>query len=179
MNFKLTEQGINTLIEKHGVKKSLIIKIEKEINMLNVVKNSDDYIELIDNVLLVLVKMSSGIKIFSDGNDKLIVKIPLEQVVLFEIIRKYGMGCLTNYNVKELAKKYIDNKKLNYTRKEKIKYYINQGWTDFHITDKTKEEVLNNPKRYSGCDFKIRNGMFRTEEEQEKYIQKSLKRKLP
>lgn len=50
---------------------------------------------------------------------------------------------------------------------------------NFNITTKMKNDVLNHPKKYIGCDVRTRMGKFRTDEEQQRYIEESLKRKLP
>ena len=48
------------------------------------------------------------------------------------------------------------------------------------MTDLKKENVKM-PKKYQYVrgDYRLSNGLYRTPEESEKYIQKSLKRKLP
>ena len=44
------------------------------------------------------------------------------------------------------------------------------------ITEDTREKVINNPK---GLPYRQRKGLFYTDTEKEKYIQRSLKRELP
>ena len=47
------------------------------------------------------------------------------------------------------------------------------------ITKKLKKDVLKNSTKYRNCPSRIKMGLFYTDEEYEKYIQKSLKRPLP
>lgn len=47
------------------------------------------------------------------------------------------------------------------------------------ITDKTKEDVLSHPEKYTDCDARIRLGKFYTDEEYERYVEESLSRPLP
>ena len=44
------------------------------------------------------------------------------------------------------------------------------------ITENTREKAINNPK---GLPYRQRKGLFYTDAEKEKYIQRSLKRDLP
>ena len=44
------------------------------------------------------------------------------------------------------------------------------------ITEHTREKAINNPK---GLTYRQRKGLFYTDTEKEKYIQRSLKRELP
>ena len=50
---------------------------------------------------------------------------------------------------------------------------------DIRITKKLKNDILKHPEKYSGCNYRIRTGLFYTEQEKEKYIEESLKRPLP
>ena len=50
---------------------------------------------------------------------------------------------------------------------------------DVKVTNKTKEDVLKHPEKYSNCDVRIRKGMFYTDEEKENYIEESLNKHLP
>lgn len=49
----------------------------------------------------------------------------------------------------------------------------------FEVTEKTKKFVKDHPELHLRCPIRQRMGLFYTDEEKEKYIEKSLKRKLP
>ena len=42
-----------------------------------------------------------------------------------------------------------------------------------------REDIINNPQKYAGCDIRIRMGLFRTHQEQEQYIEEGLSTPLP
>lgn len=50
---------------------------------------------------------------------------------------------------------------------------------EFHVTDDTIKDIKQNPHKYTNCDVRIRMGLVRTNEEQERYITESLKRPMP
>lgn len=47
------------------------------------------------------------------------------------------------------------------------------------ITEETRQYVLAHPERHLNCPVRIRMGKFYTDKEYEKYVSRSLKRKLP
>ena len=62
---------------------------------------------------------------------------------------------------------------------EKNKDFLFKDFKNLHITKKARQDVLNHPEKYSGCDVRIRMGNFYTDEEYEKHIEESLNRPLP
>lgn len=78
---------------------------------------------------------------------------------------------------KVIHKEFSESEVKDY--KEEIKDIFEQPYSEFHVTEKTKNNVLNNSNRYIGCDVRIRKGKFYTDEELENYIKESLKRPLP
>lgn len=66
----------------------------------------------------------------------------------------------------------MNDKKINYT-------YLFTDFKPVSITEAMKEDIKKNPGKYTGCPVRIREGMFYTDEELDKYIEDSLKRKLP
>ena len=54
-----------------------------------------------------------------------------------------------------------------------------EDFQKLHITKEIKNDVLNHPERYINCDIRVKMGRFYTDDEYEKYINKSLNRLLP
>lgn len=52
-------------------------------------------------------------------------------------------------------------------------------YPEFKAMEHLREDIINNPQKYAGCDIRIRLGLFRTPEEQEQYIEEGLSRPLP
>ena len=52
-------------------------------------------------------------------------------------------------------------------------------YPEFKAMEHLREDIINNPQKYAGCDIRIRLGLFRTPEEQEKYIEEGLSTPLP
>ena len=179
MSFKLTPQAHSILMEKYDIKKSLIVKIEKELNELYFVKNPEDFLMLIENIIITASNLNNEKESFSNGQDTLYVNLSLKDIIIIEIVRKFGKTALRNSFINRGAKTLFSAFNKNFTVKEMNEFYLNQDWPKFEVTEQTRDDVLNNPKRYNAFDFRTRNGMFRTDEEQQKYIEKSLKRKLP
>ncbi len=82
---------------------------------------------------------------------------------------------LTQVQLQE-SKRYLD---ACMTEEDKKKAILEQDFPKLEITEKTREDVLNNPEKYTSCDARIRMGKFYTDEEYEKYIESSLNRPLP
>ena len=66
----------------------------------------------------------------------------------------------------------MSDKKINYT-------YLFTDFKPVSITEKMKEDIKKNPGKYTSCPVRIREGMFYTDEELDRYIEESLKRPLP
>lgn len=96
MFFILTKQATDILIYKYNIKKSLLRKIESKVNMLEIVKNKSDYFELLESIISTFSYLNVQIKQFSKGKDKLILGMTLDDVIKFEIKRKYGERSLEN-----------------------------------------------------------------------------------
>lgn len=60
--------------------------------------------------------------------------------------------------------------------KERI---IEQDYSEFVVTEKTRQNTREHPEMYTGCSARVRMGKFYTTEEYEKYVQESLSRPLP
>ena len=54
-----------------------------------------------------------------------------------------------------------------------------EDFPSLNINEEVRNDILNHPEKYVNCDVRIRNGMFYTEEEKEKYIQEGLNKELP
>ena len=54
-----------------------------------------------------------------------------------------------------------------------------EPFPELHITEKTREDVLNHPELYTSCPPRVAQGKFYTDEEYEQHIQESLNRPLP
>ena len=52
-------------------------------------------------------------------------------------------------------------------------------YPNFKSMKQIREDIINNPQKYAGCDIRIRMGLFRTPQEQEQYIEEGLSRPLP
>ena len=57
--------------------------------------------------------------------------------------------------------------------------YLYKNFKPIKVTEALREEILNNPLKYSNCESRIRMGLFYTDDEKEKYIEESLERPLP
>lgn len=90
MFFTLTTQAYDILINKYKVKKRIIKKIELQINILNIIKDGNDYFNIIELILKTYSNLKMKVKEFSNGKDKLISTITLDDIVDYEIRRKYG-----------------------------------------------------------------------------------------
>lgn len=73
-------------------------------------------------------------------------------------------------------KRYLDTFATEEEKKEDVLF---KDFPQLHITDEIKKDVLEHPERYVNCDARTRMGMFRTDEEREKYIEESLSKPLP
>lgn len=82
---------------------------------------------------------------------------------------------LTQVQLQE-SKRYLDT---CMTEEDKKKAILEQEFPKLEITEKTREDVLNNPEKYTSCDARIRMGKFYTDEEYERYFESSLNRPLP
>ena len=56
---------------------------------------------------------------------------------------------------------------------------LDEPFPEFHVTEKTREDVLNHPELYTSCPPRIAQGKFYTDEEYEQYVQEILSRPLP
>lgn len=52
-------------------------------------------------------------------------------------------------------------------------------YPEFKTMEHLRKEIITNPQKYVGCDIRIRMGLFRTPQEQKKYIEEGLNRSLP
>lgn len=73
-------------------------------------------------------------------------------------------------------KRYLDTFAPEKEKKEDVLF---KDFSQLHITEETKKDVLEHPEKYVNCDAKTRMGMFCTDEEREKDIEESLNRYLP
>ena len=67
----------------------------------------------------------------------------------------------------------------NLSEQTRLKKILDYPFSKIQITEKTRNDVLEHPKRYAKCDVRISSGHFYTDEEYEKFIQESLERILP
>lgn len=73
-------------------------------------------------------------------------------------------------------KRYLDT---HITEEENKKAILEQPFPQLKITEKTREDVLTHPERYTNCDVRTRMGKFYTDEEYERRIEEILNRPLP
>ena len=52
-------------------------------------------------------------------------------------------------------------------------------YPEFKAMEHLREDIINNPQKYAGCDIRIRMCLFRTPQEQEQYIEEGLSTPLP
>lgn len=65
------------------------------------------------------------------------------------------------------------------TEEDKKKEILFKDFPQLHITEETRQAVLEHPEKYGDCDARTRMGLFYTDKEKEKYIEESLRRDLP
>lgn len=106
MFFSLTQQAIDILIIKYNVKKSFIRKIEGKVNVLNIVKNGNEYIDLIDQIIGTFTYLKIQIKEFNNNNkDKIILTMTLDDIITFQIKRKYGENTFEKRIIKKIKRR--------------------------------------------------------------------------
>ena len=59
------------------------------------------------------------------------------------------------------------------------KDYLFEDFPEFKVTEEIRNDVIQNPQKYSKCDVRIRMGKFYTDEEYQRKIEESLSRELP
>jgi len=59
--------------------------------------------------------------------------------------------------------------------KEKVLFEM--SFPELHITEKNKKSIIK--QNNNNSNYRIRKGLFYTEEQKQKYIEESLKRRLP
>ena len=104
MKFHLKQQAIDILIDKYKVKSSLIKQIENKVNAIRIVKNVDDYLILIQNIVATIFYLNKQKEEFGKGKDRLIIKITIDDVIKLEICRRYGYIYIDNEFVKPKIK---------------------------------------------------------------------------
>lgn len=108
----------------------------------------------------------------------------------YEALNKEGLAKYNEFLIRSLFQVLYDNN--NFKKTEVGEIYIKEfdklvdcysileiPYRKFEVTKETKRSVKEHPERYLGCPVRQRMGLFYTDEEKEKYIEKSLKRKLP
>ncbi|MBR6690098.1 MAG: hypothetical protein IKL65_02065 [Bacilli bacterium] len=111
-------------------------------------------------------EIESELNIYDTSSPKMDEKIFIENLV-------------SHYNVDRtiIAERIKEVRLIIEAKKRQILF--DYEFPEFKITEETKRDILEHPEKYVNCDVRIRNGLFRTDEEKEKYIQDSLNRPLP
>lgn len=96
MVFRLSPQGLNVLTQKYNINKKVIVKIEKILNDLEIIKTSEDYLNIIRNILAQIKLLYNNKNSFSNGIDVLSVEINMRDLIIRELSKFYGKSTLKN-----------------------------------------------------------------------------------
>lgn len=152
----------------------------KEYNVysLCVIKVNDMYFICRNNCLNdYYTEILTGKKI--KHQDKMEIE-PLSKYYSVLTLKKDNTNQILMLSKEQILYKYLEiNNKLDLEQKEIYDSLFDYEFPELKINQELKNDVKNNPLKYQNCDYRIKNGMFRTDEEKEKYIQENLKRPLP
>lgn len=111
MYFKLTEEQILEIIELYGGSKGLITKIETKLNSIDVILDDEDYYNLIAAIVSQKETNKEKVKSLTTKIEKINVFIPLDEIIITELNRKYNNFEDAKEEVKQKVKSFSESKK--------------------------------------------------------------------
>ena len=111
MYFKLTEEQILEIIELYWGSKRLINEIELKLNSIDVILDDEDYYNLIASIVSQKETNKENVKAETTKQGKINVFIPLDEIIITELNRKYNNFEDAKEEVKQKVKSFSESKK--------------------------------------------------------------------
>lgn len=111
MEFILTEEQIDEIIDERGGKKETIKKIEEILNSLNVIQDEEDFLEIIKDVVSQRITNNEEVERCKNKQDAIKKHMSLSEIIAYELERKYGEFENINPFIAQKAKVFVNQKK--------------------------------------------------------------------